>query len=51
MSLAAQAGLAPAAFWRLSLREWRAFTGEAANDTLSRTRFDALSARFPDEQK
>lgn len=41
-------GLAPHAFWRLSLKEWRALNGAAATDVLDRASFEALSARFPD---
>lgn len=42
-------GLTPAAFWRLSLREWRALAGVSAQ--LDRTDFEALAARFPDEDR
>lgn len=43
-------GVAPAAFWRLSLKEWRALTQapqEAA--PLARNEFEALARRFPDQ--
>lgn len=40
-------GLTPDAFWRLSWREWRMLTGEAA-PRLARSEFEALMARFPD---
>ncbi|CAN5340502.1 hypothetical protein BH09PSE2_BH09PSE2_03470 [soil metagenome] len=44
-------GVAPAAFWGLSLREWRALTatnrGEAG--PLGRASFDALLADHPDD--
>ncbi len=48
--LAQRRGIAPAAFWRLSLKEWRALAapGESA---LTRAGFEALAARFPDQQK
>jgi uncharacterized phage protein (TIGR02216 family) len=43
-------GLTPEAFWRLSLAEWRALTVLPDQDLgLTRSRFDALSALFPDE--
>ena len=41
-------GIAPEAFWRLSLVEWRALTG-GETEALSRTAFEALAQRFPDE--
>jgi len=46
--LAAQLGVTPEAFWRLSLAEWRALSGGEA-EALSRGQFDALTRRFPDE--
>lgn len=49
MSAAIALGLPPVAFWRLSLREWRAITAPGASDTLHRASFDALAARFPDQ--
>lgn len=48
LRLAAQLGIAPEAFWRLSLAEWRALTGGDA-EVLSRNAFEALAQRFPDE--
>jgi len=40
-------GIEPEAFWRLSLKEWRAlFDRESA---LARTDLDALMRRFPDD--
>lgn len=39
------AGLAPEAFWRLSLKEWRMLTAEAAGPApMSRREFEALEA-------
>lgn len=38
----------PAAFWRLSLKEWRALAGEPASPVLARPGLAALMARFPD---
>lgn len=43
-------GIAPAEFWRLSLKEWRALVSPA-HETLTRAAFDALARRFPDEDK
>ncbi len=43
-------GLTPEAFWRLSLAEWHALTAVPEQDQgLTRPRFDALSALYPDE--
>ena len=41
--------IAPEAFWRLSLVEWRALTETPAASVLNRAALDALIARFPDE--
>jgi len=40
-------GIAPAAFWRLSLMEWRALTEEEPAG-LTRKGFDALMSAWPD---
>ncbi len=42
--------IAPEAFWRLSLAEWRALTETPAAPMLNRAALDALIARFPDEE-
>lgn len=42
-------GVTPRAFWRLSLREWRAIASPAQFG-LSRERFDALAETFPDKK-
>lgn len=39
----------PAAFWRLSLKEWRALTEPPAAPVLARPDLAALMARFPDD--
>ncbi|GAM98864.1 hypothetical protein U91I_02500 [alpha proteobacterium U9-1i] len=49
LKAAAFAGVTPEAFWRLSLREWRALTGAVDADVLSRTTFHELAKRYPDE--
>jgi uncharacterized phage protein (TIGR02216 family) len=48
LALAAQMGVAPAAFWRLSMKEWRALVQPPAPETLTRAAFDDLARRFPD---
>jgi len=45
---ALQLGIAPEAFWRLSLAEWRALTS-AQSDALTRAAFEDLARRFPDK--
>ena len=50
LALAQRLGVAPTAFWRLSLKEWRALSAPNEN-TLTRAVFEALAARFPDQQK
>lgn len=40
-------GIQPAAFWRLSWREWRMLQGEAA-PAMGRAALDALMEQFPD---
>ncbi|MBL8548381.1 MAG: phage tail assembly chaperone [Hyphomonadaceae bacterium] len=46
LALALSLGLAPEAFWRLSVREWRALTRAPA--PLSRTDLEALMRAYPD---
>lgn len=41
--------IAPEAFWRLSLAEWRALAEAPAAPVLDRAALDALIARFPDD--
>ncbi|MEE2567326.1 phage tail assembly chaperone [Hyphobacterium marinum] len=48
LCLALRLGLMPAAFWRLSLKEWRALTAIGGAAVLDRTALEALRARFPD---
>lgn len=50
LALSQTLNLAPASFWRLSLREWRALV-VPAKDTLTRAAFDALARRFPDKAR
>lgn len=38
----------PEAFWRLSLREWRALSEPARAQPLSRADFNSLAAAHPD---
>ncbi len=51
LALGARVGVAPSAFWRLSLREWRALTATAQDTILKRGALDALAAQFPDERR
>lgn len=44
-------GIAPAAFWRLSLTEWRMLTQEAAVPSMSRNELALLADTWPDEVK
>lgn len=48
LSAASQLGVTPAAFWRLSLREWRALAAPFTYDALNRAGFAELAARYPD---
>lgn len=48
LALAAQIGVTPTAFWRLSLCEWRALVATAQDERLPRNAFDAMAAQFPD---
>ena len=50
MALAADRfGVAPEAFWRLSVREWRMLTAPAAAASMSRAALERLAAAWPDE--
>ena len=42
-------GVAPEAFWRLSLPEWRALTQDAAPAVLPRARLEAMAREHPDD--
>lgn len=50
MRLALSLGVAPEAFWRLSLKEWRALTDTPPAPVLTRADLSALIARYPDEE-
>jgi hypothetical protein len=50
LALSQTLGVEPGNFWRLSLKEWRALVSPA-DEALTRTAFDALASRFPDEPK
>ena len=45
---AASMGIAPHAFWRLSLSEWRALNGAADSQPLPRSTLEDLQAKYPD---
>lgn len=48
LRLGLRLGLAPEAFWRLSLKEWRSLTAVAAPSVPSRRELDRLMAEHPD---
>jgi uncharacterized phage protein (TIGR02216 family) len=50
LRLAVSLGLPPEAFWRLSLKEWRALTETPSAPAPSRADLSALIARYPDEE-
>lgn len=41
-------GIAPEAFWRLSLKEWRALTGDGGAPALGRGELERLMREHPD---
>lgn len=41
-------GIGPEAFWRLSLREWRALTEDGGPAALGRYELEALLRAYPD---
>jgi uncharacterized phage protein (TIGR02216 family) len=45
---AADLRIPPEAFWRLSLKEWRALTDGGASDALDRAALEALLGLYPD---
>lgn len=45
---AADLRVPPEAFWRLSLKEWRALTDGGASDALDRAALEALLGLYPD---
>jgi len=49
LRLAVRLGVPPEAFWRLSLKEWRALTETPPAPVLTRPGLTALIARYPDE--
>ena len=50
LRLAVRLGVAPEAFWRLSLVEWRALTEAPTSPVLTRSGLADLIARYPDEE-
>lgn len=47
---AANLGIRPAAFWRLSLREWRMLTARPSGpEPMGRDAFERLAEAWPDE--
>ena len=50
MRTAARLGIAPEAFWRLSLSEWRMLTGDAGGEgRISRAALTELTEGWPDD--
>lgn len=50
LRFAARVGVPPAAFWRLSLREWRMLTAApAAPEPMGRIVFERLAEAWPDD--
>lgn len=50
LSTAMSLGLAPDAFWRLSVREWRAIVALQSLSALSRAELEALARAYPDRR-
>lgn len=48
LGAAARMGIAPEAFWRMSLKEWRMIVGQQEK-SLGRGELDALARLYPDE--
>jgi uncharacterized phage protein (TIGR02216 family) len=42
-------GVAPEAFWRLSVREWRMLTDGGGAPAMGRRAFEVLATAWPDE--
>lgn len=49
MRAAASLGIAPPAFWKLSLREWRHLTG-VGGEMLGRRAFEQMMTTHPDKE-
>ncbi|WP_082496307.1 phage tail assembly chaperone [Brevundimonas sp. Leaf363] len=49
MRLAVTLGVAPGAFWRLSLREWRWLTARPSGGALRREDLERMAERWPDD--
>lgn len=50
LRLALSLGVAPEAFWRLSLVEWRMLTEAPPSPVLTRAGLTDLIARYPDKE-
>ncbi len=48
LRLAVTLTITPEAFWRLSLKEWRALTGGGEVEVLTRAGLEALARAHPD---
>jgi uncharacterized phage protein (TIGR02216 family) len=51
MRAALSAGVAPDAFWQLSLREWRWLAGGVGGDALGAEALEHLMTDYPDKDK
>lgn len=51
IAAAQRLGVAPAQFWRLSLREWRALVAPSADALMTRAAFEALVRLYPDRDQ
>lgn len=50
LRMAARAGVTPAAFWRLSLKEWRMLTERSAGpEPMGRGAFERMAEAWPDD--
>jgi|GEM_PF-975734 len=43
-------GLSPAAFWQMSVRDWRTLIAQNSKPAMTRIDFDALLQNFPDQE-
>jgi uncharacterized phage protein (TIGR02216 family) len=51
LATCARCGVSPAAAWQLSIREWRALTGDSQTRPLDAAGLAGLMARFPDHPR
>ena len=51
LRLAAAMGVAPEAFWRLSLKEWRMLTAPTGPGPIGRRDLDEMMRAWPDDRR